>query len=87
MKIFAFNPYSAMNNVKSDHFIFLMWIYNYTFFSWILRKKIAIAGFEGVGPDYYNITEGGSSKFITILQGGSLGTPTQICITYYMDGP
>ena len=58
-------------------------------------EKCCKYAFLGVHPDYYDITKGGSLKFITILQGGgvfpiyynitrggSLGTPNLYYVIY-----
>ena len=46
-----------------------MWIYDFAFCC-KFGKMSQIHVFRGVRPDYYDITEGGLSKFITILHGG-----------------
>ena len=90
------NPFSALNKLKGFHFI----LFNVDLCLHVLsqiRKIVANTRFWGVHPDYYDITKGGSLKFITILQGGgvfpiyynitrgrggSLGTPNFYYVIY-----
>ena len=65
----GYNPFSALNKLKGFHFI----LFNVDLCLHVLsqiRKNVANTRFWGVHPDYYDITKGGSLKFITILQGG-----------------
>ena len=65
----GYNPFSALNKLKGFHFI----LFNVDLCLHVLsqiRKIVANTRFWGVHPDYYDITKGGSLKFITILQGG-----------------
>ena len=57
-----------------------MWIYVYTFcrkFGKMSQLRVS----RGVHPDYYDITKGGSLKFITILQRGGGVFPIYYNIT------
>ena len=92
----GYNPFSALNKLKGFHFI----LFNVDLCLHVLsqiRKIVANTRFWGVHPDYYDITKGGSLKFITILQGGgvfpiyynitrgrggSLGTPNLYYVIY-----
>ena len=80
-KMEGYNPFSALNKLKGFHFI----LFNVDLCLHVLsqlRKSVAITHFWGVHPDYYDITKGGSLKFITILQRGRGGlSGPQICIT------
>ena len=67
----GYNTFSALNKLKGFHFI----LFNVDLCLHVLsqiRKIVANTRFWGVHPDYYDITKGGSLKFITILQGGGL---------------
>ena len=95
-KMEGYNPFSALNKLKGFHFI----LFNVDLCLHILsqiRKNVANTRFQGVHPDYHDITQGGSLKFITILQGGgvfliyynitrgrggSLGTPNLYYVIY-----
>ena len=65
----GYNPFSALNKLKVFHFI----LFNADLCLHVLSrfgKMSQIRVSRRVHPDYYDITKGGSLKFITILQGG-----------------